>query len=465
MSVGPFMKLLCRRSTVAEQGSALRNTGREGVKFSSLPRLIVSEPKRGKSVHPDPKRWELVRPEPKRGESVRPEPKRGKADRLQSRSPPAEGEFLLVPHPPPREGCVSLPPPPAEGERLLVLPPSPSPAEGACLLVPLLLPFREPEGVELPSREPEGVELPSREPEGVELLSREPEGMEPVTREPEGEKAEAPQQPLHMLLRGTQGRRIRLRRQEVPARLQRPLEWPQPPPPLPECLEPLPLEELELPLPEWPPSPSAVSEGPPAVPEGPASPLAVREEFLFLPHPPERDEPPFSPPPAEGDELLFLPRVLEGEEVFVCVCYFVSFGPVKATPSLETLFNEQVLRAQRHMYSGVLETQKKDSAPLSKKANNTYNIVGTAYAINIAKDPGLPTISKSAATAAAAAAPVKIPQMEESPPESNKTYNSVSKVDKMSRIIFPVLFAIFNLVYWATYVNRKPIIKGSNPSK
>ncbi|MGH0160109.1 UNVERIFIED_CONTAM: hypothetical protein FKN15_038929 [Acipenser sinensis] len=80
--------------------------------------------------------------------------------------------------------------------------------------------------------------LPSREPEGVELLSREPEGMEAVTREPEGEKAEAPQQPLHMLLRGAQGRRIRLRRQEVPARLQRPLEWPQPPPPLPECLEP-----------------------------------------------------------------------------------------------------------------------------------------------------------------------------------------------------------------------------------
>ncbi|MGH0169579.1 UNVERIFIED_CONTAM: hypothetical protein FKN15_059711 [Acipenser sinensis] len=90
-----------------------------------------------------------------------------------------------------------------------------------------------------------------------------------VTREPEGEKAEAPQQPLHMLLRGTQGRRIRLRRQEVPARLQRPLEWPQPPPPLPECLEPLPLEELELPLPEWLPSPPVVPEGPPVVPEGP----------------------------------------------------------------------------------------------------------------------------------------------------------------------------------------------------
>ncbi|KAG2463529.1 GBRA3 protein, partial [Polypterus senegalus] len=105
------------------------------------------------------------------------------------------------------------------------------------------------------------------------------------------------------------------------------------------------------------------------------------------------------------------------------------------------------------------EFRKKDSAPLSKKANNTYNIVGTTYAINIAKDPGLSTISKSAA------APVKIQRIEEKSPESKKTYNSVSKVDKMSRIVFPVLFAIFNLVYWATYVNREPIIKGSSPQK
>ncbi|MGH0144424.1 UNVERIFIED_CONTAM: hypothetical protein FKN15_011063 [Acipenser sinensis] len=139
------------------------------------------------------------------------------------------------------------------------------------------LPSREPEEVELPSREPEEVELPSREPEEVELPSREPEGEKPQTREPEGEKAEVPQQPLHMLLRGAQGRHTRLRRQKVPAQLQRPLEWPQPPPPIPECLEPWPLEELELPLPEWPPSPSVVPEGLSAVPEGSSSPPVVPE--------------------------------------------------------------------------------------------------------------------------------------------------------------------------------------------
>ncbi|XP_066570922.1 gamma-aminobutyric acid receptor subunit alpha-3 [Amia ocellicauda] len=105
------------------------------------------------------------------------------------------------------------------------------------------------------------------------------------------------------------------------------------------------------------------------------------------------------------------------------------------------------------------ELRRRESAPLSKKANNTFNIVGTTYAINIAKDPGLATISKSAT------APVKMPKIEEKIIESKKTYNSVSKVDKMSRIIFPVLFAIFNLVYWATYVNRESLIKRSNPKK
>lgn len=103
---------------------------------------------------------------------------------------------------------------------------------------------------------------------------------------------------------------------------------------------------------------------------------------------------------------------------------------------------------------------------LAKKTNNTYNIVGTTYALNIAKDPGLPTISKSAAaTATATNVPPKMPRREEKLPESKKTYNSVSKVDKMSRIVFPVLFAIFNLVYWATYVNRESAIKGMIPKQ
>lgn len=50
---------------------------------------------------------------------------------------------------------------------------------------------------------------------------------------------------------------------------------------------------------------------------------------------------------------------------------------------------------------------------------------------------------------------------EDQTPDSKKTYNSISKIDKMSRIVFPVLFGTFNLVYWATYLNREPEIKGA----
>ncbi|MGH0128027.1 UNVERIFIED_CONTAM: hypothetical protein FKN15_077321 [Acipenser sinensis] len=52
---------------------------------------------------------------------------------------------------------------------------------------------------------------------------------------------------------------------------------------MPECLESLPLEELELPLPEWPPSPPAVPEGLFAVPEGPLStPVVPEGRLMFL---------------------------------------------------------------------------------------------------------------------------------------------------------------------------------------
>nr|XP_013815270.1 PREDICTED: gamma-aminobutyric acid receptor subunit alpha-3 isoform X1 [Apteryx mantelli mantelli] len=150
---------------------------------------------------------------------------------------------------------------------------------------------------------------------------------------------------------------------------------------------------------------------------------------------------------------------------FIAVCYafvfsaLIEFATVNYFTKRSWAWDgKKVLEAQ--------ELKKKEPVALAKKTNNTYNIVGTTYALNIAKDPGLPTISKSAAaTATATNVPPKMPRLEEKLPESKKTYNSVSKVDKMSRIVFPVLFAIFNLVYWATYVNRESAIKGMIPKQ
>ncbi|XP_059680627.1 gamma-aminobutyric acid receptor subunit alpha-3 [Gavia stellata] len=149
---------------------------------------------------------------------------------------------------------------------------------------------------------------------------------------------------------------------------------------------------------------------------------------------------------------------------FIAVCYafvfsaLIEFATVNYFTKRSWAWDgKKVLEAQ--------EMKKKEPVALAKKTNNTYNIVGTTYALNIAKDPGLPTISKSAAATATANVPPKMPRIEEKLPESKKTYNSVSKVDKMSRIVFPVLFAIFNLVYWATYVNRESAIKGMIPKQ
>ncbi|KAI1887328.1 hypothetical protein AGOR_G00189180 [Albula goreensis] len=95
------------------------------------------------------------------------------------------------------------------------------------------------------------------------------------------------------------------------------------------------------------------------------------------------------------------------------------------------------------------------------KKNNAYAVAVANYAPNITKDSTLPTISKGAASATD---PAKA-KPEAKPAENKKTFNSVSKIDRMSRIMFPVLFGSFNLVYWATYLNREPVIMGLVPSK
>lgn len=101
--------------------------------------------------------------------------------------------------------------------------------------------------------------------------------------------------------------------------------------------------------------------------------------------------------------------------------------------------------------------QKKEVAVMKK--NNAYAVAVANYAPNITKDSTLPTVSKCTLNE-----PNKI-TAEMKPEQNRKTFNSVSKIDRISRIMFPVLFGTFNLVYWATYLNREPVIKGLDPSK
>uniref|UniRef100_A0A8C5SWR7 Gamma-aminobutyric acid receptor subunit alpha-1 n=1 Tax=Laticauda laticaudata TaxID=8630 RepID=A0A8C5SWR7_LATLA len=101
---------------------------------------------------------------------------------------------------------------------------------------------------------------------------------------------------------------------------------------------------------------------------------------------------------------------------------------------------------------------KKVKDPLIMKNNSfTAPAPTTSCTPNIARDPGLATIAKSATIE-----PKEV-KAETKPPEPKKTFNSVSKIDRLSRIAFPLLFGIFNLVYWATYLNREPRLNDKNP--
>ncbi|XP_048460821.1 gamma-aminobutyric acid receptor subunit alpha-3-like [Rhincodon typus] len=145
---------------------------------------------------------------------------------------------------------------------------------------------------------------------------------------------------------------------------------------------------------------------------------------------------------------------------FIAVCYAFVFSALIEFATVN-YFTKRSWPWDGRKAMEVQELKKREPVNLAKKTNNTYNIVGTTYTLNITKDPSLATISKSAGTHTH----TKLAKVEEKLLESRKTYNSVSKVDKMSRIVFPVLFVIFNLVYWATYVSREPVIEGMIPQK
>ncbi|MGH0136519.1 UNVERIFIED_CONTAM: hypothetical protein FKN15_035850 [Acipenser sinensis] len=210
------------------------------------------QPKREEPVRPQPKRGEAKRPQPKREEPVRPQPKRREAERLQPTSPPAEGEYLLVPPPHPWEDCVSLPPPPADRGRVPAGSISIAATSRACLLVPPL----QPEGEEpLPPSQPEGEEplppSPGAEQQELPLPPPPPEGEEqelPLPSRQDGPRQDAgsPQLPLHSLLSRARGKT---------AGLQRLRRGPTPAPPL--VLAPLLQSPPDGPLPPSPP------EGPP----------------------------------------------------------------------------------------------------------------------------------------------------------------------------------------------------------
>lgn len=52
------------------------------------------------------------------------------------------------------------------------------------------------------------------------------------------------------------------------------------------------------------------------------------------------------------------------------------------------------------------------------------------------------------------ASPVRVPISSDDEEQEVKTYNSVSKIDQVARVLFPLLFALFNAAYWWTYLSK-----------
>ncbi|KAF7649632.1 hypothetical protein LDENG_00138510 [Lucifuga dentata] len=139
---------------------------------------------------------------------------------------------------------------------------------------------------------------------------------------------------------------------------------------------------------------------------------------------------------------------------FIAVCYAFVFSALIEFATV----NYFTKRGWAWDGKSVVNDKKKERASVVKK-NNAYAVAVASYAPNITKDSStLPTIAKSGA------ADLNKSQTQSKAQDAKKTFNSVSKIDRMSRILFPVLFGTFNLVYWATYLNREPIIKDMVPS-
>ncbi|XP_068449202.1 gamma-aminobutyric acid receptor subunit alpha-5 isoform X1 [Clinocottus analis] len=136
---------------------------------------------------------------------------------------------------------------------------------------------------------------------------------------------------------------------------------------------------------------------------------------------------------------------------FIAVCYAFVFSALIEFATVN-YFTKRSWAWDGKKAMEAQQPKKKDPLALSKKPNNSC-LSAVNSTTNLTKDPSISTISNSTT--------VLLKPSETKAPDPKKTYNSVSKIDKMSRIVFPLLFGTFNLVYWATYLNREPVIKGA----
>ncbi|XP_077477788.1 gamma-aminobutyric acid receptor subunit alpha-2 [Stigmatopora argus] len=141
---------------------------------------------------------------------------------------------------------------------------------------------------------------------------------------------------------------------------------------------------------------------------------------------------------------------------FIAVCYAFVFSALIEFATV----NYFTKRGWAWDGKSIVHDKKKESSAVKK--NNAYAVAVANYAPNLSQDATLATLATISKGAIGDAGKTSSGKKAE---HGKKTFNSVSKIDRISRIMFPVLFGSFNLVYWATYLNREPVIKGLDHSK
>ncbi|KAL1021899.1 hypothetical protein UPYG_G00019480 [Umbra pygmaea] len=131
---------------------------------------------------------------------------------------------------------------------------------------------------------------------------------------------------------------------------------------------------------------------------------------------------------------------------FIAVCYAFVFSALIEFATVNYFTKRSWAWDGKKTMDGQ-HPKKRDPMVLSKKPNNACSAGGN-FTPSITKDVTISTISNISNSTS-----IQLKSSETKVADAKKTYNSVSKIDKMSRIVFPVLFGTFNLVYWATYLN------------